>query len=220
MKSHEENNTSLLSKAFGRVHSIEIFDIPRAGSLANTNNLRLTDRVMIKGIRLQKYFENPSTLHPLVVHVAVVTSKGASPGETGWGDAGVNWQTGFFRQYGANIREAAFDNTLLGSFEVNSNPINSDRFIIHKRWMKVLEPEPSAVSGDTRPTPYHQWVLNKYIPINRVINFQDTQDHAHDSRTFVIFWFERKHRDPGTAVAGSAANHSSRIITFFRDKGL
>lgn len=222
-KSYQENNTANLAKAFGRIHSVEVFDIPRAASLSSTNNLRLTDRVLIKGIRIQKYFQNASSINEVVVNVAVVTPKGAQPGENNWGDAGTNWNTGFFREYGEGIRETAFNqsaSTPLSAFQVNSLPINTDRFIIHKRWTKRLEPSPSAVSGETRHSKEWQWIINKYLPINRVINYQDTQDHPHDGRTFVIYWFDKIQRDQGTAVSGTAVQHSSRIVTFFKDKAL
>lgn len=224
-KTFEETNSNLVDKNFTRIHSIELFDIPRAGSLANTNNRRLHDSVIIKGIRLQKFFRNSSVVDPLVINLALVTSRSAAPGDSGWGDGGVNFNTGFFREYGANLREKAFNQVGggLSAWEINGDPINPDRWIVHKRWTKVLEPSVAAVElgGDSRDQSKYEWVFNKYIAVNRVVHYQDTNDKAHDARTFVIYWFDTKQRDGSTALPDvAAAKHASRIITFFKEKNL
>lgn len=224
-RSYVEENTDFTNKALGRVHSVELFNIPKGSSFSTFNNQRSTDNVIIKGVRIMKYIQNPSSSTELMVHIALVTARLASPTTTDFDDGGIGWEDEFFRSYGTPVRATDFDqttpSTCLSAWEINTNPINSDRFIVHKRWSRLLAKNPNPTTSDfPQPHGKHHWVFNKYIKIHRQLEFHHAEDNSHDNRTFLIYWMDNPQRNEGIALTGLGINHSQRIITFFKDKAI
>lgn len=206
-------------KAIGRIHSVELTDIQKSSTLTSSHTQRLHDHVVVKGFQICKWFENINASE-LFVNVAVVTSK-VHDDTVDLSDGAGEWNDEFFRDWETTIRTKNFlqnetpTNTSRSGLAYYLLPINSDRWIVHKRWRKKLE-------GSGSPDQYKRvWLLKKWVKFNRQLVFDDDTDHPETGRTFVIYWFDFPSR--GEAVASgnvNVANHTQVITTFFRDAKL
>lgn len=207
-------NQGSAAKAIGRIHSLELINIPRAGTLSASHKQRLHNHCIIKGFKIQKYFENIDTSNVQVtVNVAIVTTK-VHEDTTGLNDGDAEWNDQFHRDTENDPRYKDFDQTTTSrnAIFVNTAPINPDRWIVHKRWRKTLEPANS-------PDAYKKtWRFNKYVPFNRQVVFDDIHDVPETGRTFLIYWFDYPSRGELTS-AGTAnvVNHMQVVATYFRD---
>lgn len=212
-------NQTVASKAFGRIHSVELTEITKASTMTSSHNQRLHDHVIVKGFQIVKRFENTWTSNKQIsVNVAVVTSKVHSS-EITLTDGDPEWDVEFFRDWENYTRVKDFDQgtTSRSGLANYVMPINSDRWIVHKRWRKILEPANSP--DDYKKT----WIIKKWVPFNRQLIFDDDNDHPDTGRTFVIYWFDQPDRSETTDIATgavTAATHSGFETVFFRDAKL
>lgn len=205
------------NKGIGRIHSVELTEIPKASTLTTSHNTRLHDHVIIKGFQICKFFRNENYADPLWVNVAVVTSKVHDDTST-LTDGNIEWNKEFFRDWENQNRTHDFQQdsvTSRSALAYYLMPINSDRWIVHKRWRKRLE-------GTGTPDDYKKsWMLKKWVPFNRQLVFDDDTDKPETGRTFLIYWFDIYNRGEATASGTTITiNQSQFVTTFFRDAKL
>lgn len=145
-------------------------------------NQRERDIVNFIGINLTCEWRNLSN-EVLQCHVAIVSPL-ATPN--------VN-VTNFFRNPNGTRRARDFDTTL-ASTEFMNLPINTDEYVVlkHERFTlgrvkdETVTTEVDNLSGDPNYKSMKMW-----LPVNRQLRFDGTNDTPQDSPIFLVYWVDK-----------------------------
>lgn len=203
VKHHEILNTNIVNKGAHQLHQMELTTIARDAS-NHSHSKRFSNKALIKGFKIQKVMKN-NDADPTIVNVAVVVSKVDDDTVSA-----PDLSREFFRSY-TDGRVRHFEDAADTPLQRMYTPLNSDRFEILHRWRRVLE---GSGTVDAKRT---YWVLDKYIPFNRVLRFDDTTGRPESGRTFLIFWLDAITRNKTTVSSGVSVAHQQRSIVFFTD---
>lgn len=178
-------------------------EMPNYGSGINQRD---TQMIFVHGLDIDFTFHNTDSLNrgdTIEVHWALVQSN-ADTFEDGTAFRD------FFRDFdktsidrGLNFVNLAIDNTWDSRYL--TNPINSHKFktIFHKRmWLG-----PSSNVGGTYTLKESKWMTRKnlYIPVKKVINFDDLGDNiGNNPLSFVVWWMHPAIQDHTTDLGNDS----------------
>ena len=210
IKSDVIDDTTRVDKNDRTLHIFELTNLNR-NATDYRHDERQSHMVNIRGWRIQKMFETDSgtMTEPIMVHVAVVTSKVPSQ----------NLSTAvlvndFFREC-SDDRVQDFNGNSSGTGGMSNQKlhllkINTDLFHVLHRWKFTLDAQSTA--NDTRKT---KKIFQKYVPFNRRIIYDQSTGNPNTGRTYLVFWYAN-YSGAGTAPVKRIV-HSQHICAFFND---
>lgn len=208
-------NSLRANKSNYEVHVTRLDFIAKASG-AHTEQTRESDYVHIKGWRINKFFENVNAF-PTMHHVVLLTSKvhdsSAILDDTATGKTNV--KEDLFRDETVASRVLTPNSTTDGLIW-NHSRINTDRWIVLKRYRKLLA---GTEEPDRRK---RQWHFNRYVKFNRQLHYDDSDDIPESNRSILIHFAvapgANSITDPTSVEAShSGYDHTSEIRCFFRD---
>lgn len=174
---------------------------------SNINN-RLRDIVQFVGVKIcMSFLLNSSANTPLGQHtfinVAVVSPKDQ---QLAGNDAIPNEK--FFRGNGSG-RGQDFG-TALTAMELRCNPINTDRYVVHKHFKKTLKPFSSTEGSNAT-------LFEFYVPVNRQIRYESSAADPDGANMYVVYWADFQDKPAGSPTITGNINHQMKIIQYFKE---
>lgn len=204
--------STITTKLTNTIHVVELDTLSKETSLPSEQQ-RYSDYVHLKGWRVHKFFENLDT-RPMMFNMAIITTKvhdsAAVLDDTATGKTNIGED--FFRDE-TNPNRVLTLSTGLSGFQWNQYGINTDRWIVLKRYQRLLS---GTAETDVRK---REWNFNKYVKFNRQLHYDNSEDKPEANRTFLVHWAALPQATSNTLPAPAAAsyNHCSNIKIFFRD---
>ena len=193
----------VITKLSANLHSAEITTIAKG----STYQTRERDWINLKGFRINKFFKNVTT-SCIVVNCAVLATK-VHDDKVSIPDNGTELKEEFFRDETDPTRSTNWIEVGLTYQELAYNRINPDRWSIVKRWRRTL------AGTDETDCRKQEWKINKYVPINRQLHYDDNNDKPETGRMFLVWWFTPTTKT--TAASGITIGHSTQVRAYWTD---
>ena len=214
-RTHETSSTGLEIGDTRRLHLKELTQIPLSSDFSG----RTREMANVRGFKIWMSIANTNT-RPGYFHIAVISPK--DPNVTGASLPGI--RDAFFKKSTNVQTEVPFSNALTG-LELNTLPINTDRFTILKRFRMKLKRGGEPAGGNSTDPGYQPYdgQANKdvefYVPLNRQLRWSvsDGTESPVDGKVFLVWWFEIIHEDAGTLPVPDSFINQYRCYTYFRN---
>lgn len=195
-----DGNTAISYNA-RTLHSSALVSIEKVNSSSDQIDRRQRDLIKVSGIKICMQFENVLATADAVqmINVAIITARDGllSPGSPD-----------FFRSSDTS-RATAFSTTL-SSTELDCLPINSDKYIIHKRWRRKLLPALDQTAGR------QYGKLSYYLKIGKQFRFDGSLSAPTTPVPYLVWWWDKPNTNGGTGVQ-SGLSMTHRTVVYFKE---
>lgn len=178
--------------------------ITRGDSLSE----RQRDVINLRGFKIDAYFRTitqgsgaglPSDLYWLNVAVVAPFQRGAA-----------DFPTDFFRaRDNLDERESDFATTL-GSMDLHTLPINTDKWTVLKHKRYEMPTYGSQIPGWSQK-------IDMYIPLNRQVTYWDTLSNSCNTPVYLLYWVCRGFQNSQVDAVVPFTDVQIRTTTFFRE---
>lgn len=176
--------------------------IGKVGTLADEIDKRQRDLCKVSGVKICMTMENKGSLATdvLEVNVAVITARDTviSPAVTD-----------FFRS-SDTFRATSFS-TALSSTQLDCLPINTDKWIVHKRWKRRLLPSSTNSNGRNFGRIQH------YLKIGKQFRFDGTVTAPTTPVPYLVWWYDKPNTDGGAPVVTAQMDMTHRCVVYFKE---
>lgn len=199
------------------LYSYDLTYIDRTSTLEMDHRNR--DIINLRGFKIDyAMLINTVATRPVMVHYAVLCHIGTTSVPSS-AQANPLSSTNFFRGSGSS-RAIDFSAATLSSLQMNTLNINSDIYVVLKRWTHRLEYTVSAATNISNNSKQTVKIGHKYIPVKRQVRYDDPTDGdvATTGRCFLVWWADYTNgiAAGGTAVSG-ALSMDHHVVTYFRE---
>lgn len=196
------------------LYSRDLTAIPKTED--NAINGRQRDIINVRGFKIDMNFrgalaqDQPNILHFAIIAPLATLANDSTP----VGSEDVVPDTNFFR---GNSENRAIDfGTGLSSMQLHSLNINSDNYVVLKRWKKIV----GEADNDNPKGPGQYKRSHTYVKLNRQVRYDTANytENATQGRVFLVWWFDTwVGTSDGAPPIQNELLMDQHIVTYFRE---
>lgn len=172
-------------------------------------NERERDLINCRGLKV-RFFGAIDADRPCEMHIAVVSPKG---------ETGAIGNTDWFRSV-QTTRGINLDPALLSGLEMNTLPINADKWMVLKHW-KVKTAATTSAGGYNTGVRQNWFTKEAYVPIKRQLRFTNNQSTSCRDPIYLVWWWDCSQRDRNELWPAFDADASALVrvypILYYKD---